>query len=96
MNHPRWRSARHAAEPLRPRLHDILAAREVDRILPPPGRHVRLPDPVNGGAAIRLLVGLAFLLDASVLGTGGWPGGDEGSTTPDRGRHPPAGQFAPG
>lgn len=71
VNHLRWRHARHAAEPLRPRLHEILAPREVDGILPPPGRHVRLRDPVNGGGAIRLLLGLAFLLDASVLGAGG-------------------------
>jgi hypothetical protein len=70
VNHPRWRTARRAAEPLRPRLHGILEPREVDRLLPPADRRVGLRDPINGGGAIRLLLGLAFLLDGSALGGG--------------------------
>jgi len=70
VDHPRWRNTRHAAEPLRPRLHGILAPREVDRILPPAARRAALRDPINGGGAIRLLLGLAFLLDGSALGAG--------------------------
>jgi hypothetical protein len=70
VDHPRWRTARRTAEPLRPRLHGILEPREVDRLLPPAARNVGLRDPINGGGAIRLLLGLAFLLDGSALGSG--------------------------
>jgi hypothetical protein len=70
VDHPRWRDVRRAAEPLRRRLHEVLDGREVDRILPPADHRVGLRDPVNGGGAIRLLLGLAFLLDGSRLGSG--------------------------
>lgn len=63
VDQPRWRAVRRIAEPLRPRLHDLLAAPAVDRILPGPEARLRFTKPVVGGAPIRLLLGLAFWCD---------------------------------
>jgi hypothetical protein len=51
-------------EPLRPLLHEHLDPQAVAGILPQPGVRTNFANPVNQGGAIRLLVGLAIVLDA--------------------------------
>lgn len=63
VDRPRWRGVRRAAEPLRPLLHEHLDAAVLARALPPPDRRVGSRSPVQAGGPIRLLCGLAFLLD---------------------------------
>jgi hypothetical protein len=63
VDHPRWVAVRRAAEPLRPRLHALLDAAPLARVLPAPGMTVRHSDAVAGGGAIRLLTGLALWCD---------------------------------
>jgi hypothetical protein len=63
VDHPRWMAARRDIEPLRPLLHDHLAAEAVARILPPPGVRTAFRNPVNSGGQIRLLLGLAVVLE---------------------------------
>lgn len=63
VDQPRWREVRRAAEPLRPLLEEHLASRALAGILPPPDRHLRSRSPLRAGSPIRLLCGLAFVLD---------------------------------
>lgn len=63
VDHPRWVAVRRAAEPLRPRLHDVLDAATLARVLPGPDVRFRHRDPVADGGAIRLLTGLALWCD---------------------------------
>ena len=62
-DHPRWRAVRHAAEPLRSLLHQHLDAAALATVLPPPDRRLRSRSPLRDGSPIRLLCGLAFVLD---------------------------------
>ena len=64
VDHPRWQAARRHVEPLRPLLHEHLDPQAVAGILPQPGVRTNFANPVNQGGAIRLLVGLAIVLDA--------------------------------
>ena len=68
MDQPRWRAVRRAVEPLRPLLHEHLDARSLAAILPPPDRRLRTRTPVKSGSPIRLLCGLALLLDQGLPG----------------------------
>lgn len=63
VNRPRWRAVRELAEPLRPELHEFLAASAVDRIWPGPAVPVGGPQPVRDGGPLRLLLGLALWCD---------------------------------
>ncbi|MFM8709066.1 MAG: hypothetical protein ACKOHK_13565, partial [Planctomycetia bacterium] len=63
VDHPRWLAARRAVEPLRPLLHEHLDPRALAGILPRPESRTRFANPVNQGGAIRLLVGLAWVLE---------------------------------
>jgi len=63
VDHPRWRAARRDIEPLRPLLHEQLAAESVARVLPPPDVQTAFRNPVNAGGSIRLLLGLAVVLE---------------------------------
>lgn len=63
VDHPRWVAVRQAAEPLRPRLHELLDAAALARTLPGPGVRFRHRNPVGDGSAIRLLAGLALWCD---------------------------------
>lgn len=63
VDQPRWRNVRRAAEPLRPRLEDLLDATVLAEVFPPPGRRLRSRTPLVDGSPIRLLAGLAFVLD---------------------------------
>lgn len=60
VDHPRWLAVRRAAEPLRPRLHELLDAATLARMLPGPDARFRHRDPVTDGSPIRLLLGLAL------------------------------------
>jgi hypothetical protein len=64
VDHPRWVATRRLAEPLRPLLHEHLDPKAVARILPRPEIRTQFANPVNQGGAIRLLTGLAFVLEA--------------------------------
>lgn len=59
----RWRAVREAAEPLRPLLERHLDGGGLAAVLPPPGRRLRSRESLKAGSPIRLLCGLAFLLD---------------------------------
>ncbi len=63
IDHPRWVATRRDIEPLRPLLHKHLAADLVARILPPPHVRTAFTNPVNEGGRIRLLLGLAVVLE---------------------------------
>ena len=63
VDRPRWREVRRAAESLRPLLHEHLDAVALARVLPPPDRRVGSRSPLQAGGPIRLLCGLAFVLD---------------------------------
>lgn len=63
VDHPRWLAVRREAEPLRSRLHSMLDATELARLLPPPAVRMNHANPVNHGGAIRLLLGLALWTD---------------------------------
>ncbi len=63
VDQPRWRAVRHAAESLRPLLHEHLDPTVLAEFLPPPDRHLRTRTPLKTGSPIRLLCGLAFVLD---------------------------------
>lgn len=63
VDQPRWLAVRHAVEPLRPLLADHLEPRILAGLLPPPHRRLRSRTPLRSGSPIRLLAGLAFLLD---------------------------------
>ena len=60
---PRWRAVRRAAEPLRPLLEEHLCGQTLARILPPPTHRLPSRKPLAAGSPIRLLTGLAFVLD---------------------------------
>jgi hypothetical protein len=64
VDHPRWQATRRHIEPLRPMLHEHLDPRIVAGVLPQPGVRTNFANPVNQGGAIRLLTGLAVVLDA--------------------------------
>lgn len=64
VDHPRWRAIRRHAEPLRALLHEHLDPNAVANLLPRPDVCTQFANPVNQGGAIRLLVGLAFVLEA--------------------------------
>lgn len=63
VDEPRWRQVRLAAEPLRPRLGELLDANVLATLLPSPDRQLRSRKPTADGSPIRLLAGLAFVLD---------------------------------
>jgi hypothetical protein len=63
VDQPRWRDVRRAAEPLRPLLAEHLEGRELGEVLPPPNRRLWSRSPLRAGSPIRLLSGLAFVLD---------------------------------
>ncbi len=63
VDHPRWLAVRRAVEPLRPLLHEHLDAGALAAVLPPAGRRLRSRTAVKSGGAVRLLCGLALLLD---------------------------------
>jgi asparagine synthase (glutamine-hydrolysing) len=63
VDQPRWRDVRRAAEPLRPLLERHLDGRALAGILPSPGRRLRSRSPLRAGSPIRLLCGLAFVLE---------------------------------
>ena len=63
VDQPRWRGVRSAAEPLRPLLESHLDDRGLAAILPPPERRLRSRSTLRAGSPIRLLCGLAFVLD---------------------------------
>lgn len=60
---PRWRQMRRAVEPLRPQLEVLLDRNALAALLPPPGHRLRSRKPLAAGSPIRLLAGLAFVLD---------------------------------
>lgn len=63
VDQPRWRGVRRAAEPLRPLLAEHLDRRLLAEVLPPPDRRLRSRSPLRAGSPVRLLCGLAFVLD---------------------------------
>jgi asparagine synthase (glutamine-hydrolysing) len=63
VDQPRWRAVRQAAEPLRPLLAEHLDRAALADELPPPERRLRSRTPLQAGSPIRLLCGLAFVLD---------------------------------
>lgn len=63
VDHPRWLALRRDVEPLRPLLHRHLDERLLAAALPPPHAHTGFRNPVNQGGAVRLLLGLAMVLD---------------------------------
>lgn len=64
VDHPRWLATRRQIEHLRPLLHEHLDSRALAGMLPRPDVRTHFANPVNQGGAIRLLVGLACVLDA--------------------------------
>lgn len=64
VDHPRWRAVRREVEPLRPLLHRHLDPRALAALLPGPDVRTAFKNPVNAGGAVRLLLGLALVLDA--------------------------------
>lgn len=67
IRHPDWVATRRQAEPLRERLHELLDAREVDRLLPGPQAQPAFRNAINDGGPIRLLLGLALWLDRPTI-----------------------------
>ena len=63
VDEPRWRQVRRAVEPLRPRLEELLDRGALATLLPPPDHRLRSRKPLGYGSPIRLLAGLAFVLD---------------------------------
>jgi hypothetical protein len=63
VRHPGWVATRRQAEPLRERLHELLDAGEVNRLLPGPELKPAFRNAINEGGPIRLLLGLALWLD---------------------------------
>jgi len=63
VDQPRWVAVRRAAEAVRPRLHAMLDAATLERVLPAPAVQVRDRDSVTGGGVIRLLTALALWCD---------------------------------
>lgn len=63
VDQPRWRGVRRSAEPLRPLLAEHLDRRVLGDVLPPPDRRLRSRSPLRAGSPVRLLCGLAFVLD---------------------------------
>jgi hypothetical protein len=63
VDQPRWRGVRRAAEPLRLLLAEHLDRGVLEDILPPPDRRLWSRSPLRAGSPIRLLCGLAFVLD---------------------------------
>ena len=64
VDHPRWMATRRHVEPLRPLLYEHLDPQAVADILPRPDVRTDFANPVNQGGAVRLLIGLAAVLDA--------------------------------
>ncbi len=64
---PAWLAIRREAEPLRPRLGELLDAGEVERLLPGADTQPRFRNAINEGGPIRLLLGLALWLDRPAL-----------------------------
>jgi asparagine synthase (glutamine-hydrolysing) len=63
VDHPRWIAVRQDAERLRPAVEQILDPAALAQVWPGPRRRLRSRKPIEHGAAIRLLVGLAYALD---------------------------------
>jgi hypothetical protein len=63
VDQPRWREVRRAAEPLRPLLAEHLDRRVLGDVLPPPDHRLRSRSPLRAGSPVRLLCGLAFVLE---------------------------------
>lgn len=63
VDQPRWRAVRRAVEPLRPLVAGHLDGRALNMVLPPPDRRLRSRSPLQAGSPIRLLCGLAFVLE---------------------------------
>ena len=72
VDEPRWRSLRREVEPLRPKLEEHLDGPTLATILPPPDRLLRSRKPLMDGSPIRLLCGLAMLLEERSFS---YPGG---------------------
>jgi hypothetical protein len=64
VDHPRWLATRRHVESLRPLLHEHLDQKAVAGILPQPDIRTAFANPVNQGGAVRLLIGLAVVLEA--------------------------------
>ena len=64
VDHPRWHAVRREVEPLRPLLHRHLDPQALAAVLPGPAVRTAFKNPVNAGGAVRLLLGLAIVLDA--------------------------------
>jgi hypothetical protein len=63
VDEPRWQQVRMAVEPLRPNLEAVLDANTLVKLLPPAHRRLRSRTPLAVGSPIRLLAGLAFVLE---------------------------------
>ena len=63
VDHPRWQALRREVESLRPLLHAHLDPVALAALLPPAGVPTAFANPVNSGGGIRLLLGLALLLN---------------------------------
>lgn len=68
VDEPRWRNVRRVIEPLRPRLEELLDADVLACLLPGPDRRLRSRSPLIDGSPIRLLAGLAFVLEGRSQG----------------------------
>ena len=62
--HQRIRLPGREVEPLRPLLHRHLDPQALAAVLPGPAVRTAFKNPVNAGGAVRLLLGLAIVLDA--------------------------------
>ena len=63
VDQPRWRNVRHAVEPLQSLGGEHLDRGVLAELLPGPDRRLRTRTPLKTGSPIRLLYGLAFVLD---------------------------------
>ncbi|MFM8413185.1 MAG: hypothetical protein ACKOCX_00505, partial [Planctomycetota bacterium] len=63
VDQPRWRQVRHAVEPLRSLMAEHLDGRVLAEVLPPADQRLRTRTALRDGSPIRLLCGLAFVLD---------------------------------
>lgn len=60
---PRWVAVRCDAESLRPHVEEVLNPKALSAVWPSPRHRLRSRKPIEDGAAIRLLAGLAYVLD---------------------------------
>ena len=63
VDHPRWIAVRQDAERLRPGVEQLLDPGALSTVWPSPRRRLRSRKPIEAGAAIRLITGLAYALD---------------------------------